>query len=57
MKKLQCSVCDYITNKKYNLNRHIQGIHKNTNIEQKNTNIEEKNTNIEQKIKNLFYKS
>ena len=57
-----CSLCEYKTNKKYNLNRHINGKHKkiflnnanndynnlnNTNINLNNTNIDLNNTNID----------
>ena len=47
-----CSLCEYKSNKKYNLNRHILGKHRenkqnNTNIDFNNTNINSKNTNID----------
>lgn len=38
-----CFLCEYKTNKKYNLNRHIDGKHKKNNF--KNTNIDSNNFN------------
>ena len=55
-----CSLCEYKSNKKYNLNRHILGKHRgnkenNTNIDFNNTNIDSNNTNIDSKNTNINF--
>jgi len=51
MKTFSCSLCDYTTNRKYNLERHTHTVHfddaPNINIDNPNVNIENPNVNIE----------
>ena len=54
----KCTYCEYFSNKKYNLYRHMVAKHINNNVGissniSKNPNIQNKNSNIEDKIPNI----